>query len=172
MAKHMVKCLYCEQMFDLGSEPFIKPRSNRYAHASCHEKHELNISQDEQEYMELIEYIRKLFKESFIAATVAKQIKEYRKEYGYTYTGMLKTLKWWYEIKKESTDKAHGGIAIIPHIYNQASEYYYAIHMAEVLNEDIEIKSPTMKIKEIIISPPVGKIRQPHLFNLDDDEEN
>ena len=31
MAKHMVKCLYCGQMFDANIEPFVKPNARRYA---------------------------------------------------------------------------------------------------------------------------------------------
>ena len=169
MAKHMVKCLYCQESFDINAEPFAKPRSNRYAHTKCYEQYEAHLSQEDKDYEALTNYIKSLFHE--LNPRVVKQIKEYKSEYGYSYSGMLKTLKWWYEIKKNSVDKAQGGIGIIPYIYKQACEYYYALYLAATLNEDIAIKSPDMKIREIVISPPQGRSKTVRLFNLDDDDE-
>ena len=45
-----------------------------------------------------------------------KQIQEFHQEYGYTYTGMLKTLYWWYEIKDHTTELAQNGIGIVPYV--------------------------------------------------------
>ena len=49
---------------------------------------------------------------------------------------MLKTLIYWYEIKGNSTEKANGGIGIIPYVYKDASEYYYSIYLAQIANRD------------------------------------
>jgi len=44
---------------------------------------------------------------------------------------MLKALKYWYEVKKNPLD-TNRGIGIIPYIYNQAKEYYYALYLANL----------------------------------------
>ena len=49
MAKHLAKCLYCGEQFDVNSEPFFKPRSNRYAHLSCYEEHQANMTQEQKD---------------------------------------------------------------------------------------------------------------------------
>lgn len=36
MAASYVKCLYCNTSFDKHKELYVKPRSNRYAHAECY----------------------------------------------------------------------------------------------------------------------------------------
>ena len=43
---------------------------------------------------------------------------------GMPYRGQLLTLKYFYEIKKNSIDKSNGSIGIIPHIYSEAENYY------------------------------------------------
>ena len=109
-------------------------------------------------------YIKKLFKEDYLNAKIRKQIRDFRKEYQYTYSGMLKTLYWWYEIKGNSIDLAQGGIGIIPFIYDDALKYYYSIFMAQTINENKEINKP--KVKEIEIGSPRAFQNPPKLFNF------
>ena len=49
MAKHMVKCLYCGQMFDANTEPFVKPNARRYAHVACARTEEETQTQEEKD---------------------------------------------------------------------------------------------------------------------------
>jgi hypothetical protein len=46
-------------------------------------------------------YIIKLFKlkEDYILPKYMKQINSYAKDYNFSYSGMLKALKYWYEVK-------------------------------------------------------------------------
>ena len=64
-------------------------------------------------------FIEKLFGIGYVSAKVAKQIKDYRELYNYTYSGMLGTLVYWYDVKQAPLDKANGGIGIVPYIYEQ-----------------------------------------------------
>ena len=169
--KAMVKCLYCGELFDRNSEPFEKPRGNRYAHKLCYDKHMNSMSQEERDYEELVEYIKDLLG-SDINPRVWKQLKEYRAEpYKYSYSGILKTLKWWYEIRGNDVDKANGAIGIVPYVYKDACSYYYALYLAAVANEDKDIEHYATKVREFIIEPPMRIIKPPKLFNLDDLEE-
>lgn len=80
MAKHMVKCLYCGQMFDANTEPFVKPNARRYAHVACARTEEENQTQEEKDKRELEEYIKELFGVSTIPVKIRKQMDTFRKE--------------------------------------------------------------------------------------------
>lgn len=176
-AKAMVKCLYCGQLFDRNNEPCEKPKGNRYAHKACYNKHMGTMSQEERDYEALVAYIKQLLGAD-LNPRVWKQLKEYkdtRNEHGepmYTYSGMLKTLIWWYEIKHNDIEKANGGIGIIPFVYNDALKYYYALYLASIANEDKDVEHIQVKVREFFIEPPTRIVKPPRLFNLDDLEED
>lgn len=171
-AAHKVKCLYCGQIFDINKEPFEKPRANRYAHKNCHEKALNGKTQEEKDYEALIEYIKQLFNNN-PNPRVWKQLKEYREikdkegNHKYSYSGMLKTLIWWYEIRHNEIERANGAIGIIPYIYDDAMKYYFSLYLAHVANEEKDITQLIKKEKEFIIEPPFVEPNPPRLFNLD-----
>ena len=94
MAAHFVICKYCGIKFNRDIEPFVEVSPRRYAHKACAEKVESTIPQDEKDYAALEAYIKKLLKMDNLNIKIRKQIKEFREEYNYTYTGILKTLYW------------------------------------------------------------------------------
>ena len=49
MAKHMVKCFYCGEVFDASTTPYVKPNSRRYAHKTCAQTAEENKTQEEKD---------------------------------------------------------------------------------------------------------------------------
>ena len=127
MAVRKVKCKYCGVEFDRNAEPFVEVGGRRYAHKECAEKHDAAIPQEEKDYKMLEDYIKKVYKIPTINIRIRKQIKEFREIYSYTYSGMYKTLYWWYDITKHSTESSNGGIGIIPYIYDEACKYFYSI---------------------------------------------
>lgn len=168
---HYVNCIYCKKRFDRDKVSTVQVSARRYAHKECAENYENNKSQEEKDIEALEKYIMKLFNEDYVNARVRKQIKEYREQYQYTYSGMLKTLVYWYEIKGNSTEKANGGIGIIPFIYKDASNYYYNLYLAKLANENKDISKYQPKERIIEINSPRVYIKPPRLFNLDDDAE-
>ena len=168
---HKVTCVYCKEKFDRDKEPFVQVSAQRYAHAECAQKHYTEVSKEEQDYKELEDYIKKLFNEDYVSARIKKQIKEMRAEYGYTFSGMLKTLIWWYEIKKNSIDKANDGIGIIPFVYKNACDYYYALYLADIVNA--EYQNYVIPTKEIHIqSPRAEQKKKKKIFTFLEDEAN
>lgn len=165
---HYAICKYCGIKFDRDKEPWIEVSSKRYAHKACSEKVQAEIPQEEKDYLLLEKYIKELFKTNILSAKIKKQIKDYRQEYGYTYTGILKTLYWWYEIKLHTTELSKDGIGIVPYIYDDAEKYYYMIYMAKVVNS--EIKNFKTKKEEIEISSPRVYKNPQKLFNLEREE--
>ena len=107
MAAHYVTCVYCGERFNRDKEPTTQVSARRYAHKECAEKHEANKSQEEKDLEALEKYIMHLFDEPYVNARVRKQLKEYKEQYNFTYSGILKTLIYWYEIKGNSTEDAH-----------------------------------------------------------------
>lgn len=126
-----------------------------------------NDKTKEQKDKEALEaYIMKLFNTKTVPIRAQQQIKQFSKENSFTYSGMLKSLKYFYEVKGGSLEKANGGIGIIPWVYDKAYNYYYAIWLAEQENSKILEQQPsilTMPQTEIhITSPkkePVGRKR-------------
>ena len=141
MAKAMVKCFYCNQMFDRNAEEFVLVNSRRYAHKQCHEKVQAGKSQDEKDYEALVNYVKQVFKYSVVPAKITRQITDYKRQYSFTYSGMLKALVWWFEVKKNSVDAANGGIGILPYIYNDAKTYYYGLYLAQMANQNKTIQN-------------------------------
>lgn len=174
MAKqHFVKCKYCEIVFDSNKEPYIYIKSSRrYAHQSCYKNFTSQLSQNEKDYLELENYIKRLFGKDYINAKILNQIKSYKQTYGYTYSGMQKCLQYWFEVEKHSIEDANDGIGIVPFIYDQVSKYYYRLWLAQEANSIYDIKKYEPKIKEVIIPPPSISQKNTHKeFKLLEGEE-
>lgn len=171
MAK-LVKCPFCGLQFDRDKVDFIQV-GRRFAHVSCYENAEKNKTQEDKDREALEGYIMKLFGEDYVNARVRKQIKQYREEYNYTYSGMLKALVYFFEVKKNSIEKANGGIGIVPYIYKDAYNYYYSIWEAQQKNEAKLIVKPLVESEtwEIVIPVPQARIKKRNLFSFLDEEE-
>ena len=136
---HNVICLYCKQRFDADIEPFIKPNNTRYAHLACHQNALNAKTQEEKDKEELELYIKKLFNIEVLDAKIRRQIKQYITEYNYTYSGILATLKYAFEVKHNSIEKANGGIGIVGFLYQEAWRYNYNLWLSHQKNENKNI---------------------------------
>lgn len=174
MAKAMVKCPYCEERFDRNDPSILFVKlGRRYAHKSCYEKHEATMSQEEKDLRDLYEYIKTLLGTDYNFKKVERQIKEYKgykdgNDMPYTYSGMLASLRWFYEIKGNSKEAANGGIGIIPYIYNDAKKYYYNLFLAQKKNENI--KKYVVTTEEITITSPIMIQPKPKLWFQDEED--
>lgn len=168
MAKVMVKCLYCGEQFDRISEPNVKI-GRRYAHKACYEAQDQETLKAEKDKNDFYEYIKQIYGPKYDFVLISKQAENYIKQYDFTYSGMLKSLKWFYEIKGNSKEGSNGGIGIIPYIYEEAKKYYYNIYLAQQRNKDVE--GYRLEVKEIVIASPRIFIAPPKLFDLGDEEE-
>ena len=166
MAKHLAKCLYCGEQFDVNSEPFFKPRSNRYAHLSCYEKHQANMTQEQKDEELLYQYIKEIYGKDYNYMMIRKQIETYQKQ-GYTFNGIRLSLKFFYEVKNNSTKDSNGGIGIVPYVYEEAKKYYYQLYLAQQDNQ--KVTNYKAAIKQVVIKPPEVRRRPPHFFNLEGD---
>ena len=104
-------------------------------------------------------------------AAINKNIKKYREEYNYTYSGIHKALIYFFEIKGNSIEKANGNIGIVPYVYKDAFNYYYSIWEANQKNGTKKIEDYLQEEHVITIQSPQRKIKQRKLFTFLDEEE-
>lgn len=162
-----VVCIYCKKPMSKKDEDCVMVTNGKYAHQAC--KHlEDTREKTDQEKLEL--YIQKIFGTTFIPPRITKQINTFVTEYGYTYSGIQKTLYYYLNIKKGNFDIAYESIGIVPYVYNDALNYYLALWIAKQNNENKVIKKPEVKVVKAY--KPEARIKKRKLFTFLDEEEN
>jgi hypothetical protein len=114
MAK--VKCLICGETFDKDKEQFFKV-SNRYVHNKCLQETEHG------HLLQLEHYIKTIMGIDKISVLIKKQISKYY-EKGWSYKSIALTLKYFYEVKHNAWEKGHGGLGIVPWVFDEAKNYW------------------------------------------------
>jgi hypothetical protein len=137
----------------------------------CHEAHQNELTQIDTDKQNLEEYIKKLLNVDYIGPRVRKQIQDYLEKYNYTYSGILKALIYFYEVKGNDPAKANGGIGIVGYIYHEAYNYYYALWLANEQNKDKNIEDYKPVEVEVRIPSPVRETRRRKFFTFLDEEE-
>lgn len=127
------------------------------------------MSKEDYDKMQLEQYIIQLFHSDYVDPRIQKQIKSYIENYNFTYSGILKSLVYFYDVKKNPIEKANDGIGIVPWIYKQAFDYYYAIWLAQQKNEDKILEDYVPEEIEIVIPRPKPKPYRRHLFTFLDE---
>lgn len=169
---HIVICPFCNLKFDTDKEPYEKPSQRRYAHKKCYELAMASKSKEEQDKENLEEYIKTLFNIPSLTPKIRQQIKEYITKENFTYSGILATLKYSFEIKHNDISKANGGIGIVPYLYQEAKQYYQKLYFANKRNEQkIADSSNEKKVIEVIIPIPKRKPARKRKFKFLDEEE-
>lgn len=147
-------CPFCKKKIEQGDLKRRLP-GDRYGHEECCLIEDQKVKTPEQE---LDWYIMCKWDIPFVAPGMKRNIEKYRTEYNFTYSGMLRSLRYFFDVKKMPFDK-NKGVGIIPFIYQEAYNYYYSIWLANQKNEQIDV---TYKPKEEIVkvAVPAG----PRLF--------
>ena len=109
----MPKCPHCNN--EVKEEDAIyNTKTKRYYHEFCY--NEL------LERKQLCDYICELFSYKKPSVRIYQQMTSYHDK-GVSYSDMLLTLKYFYEIKKGDINKSQGGIGIIPYVLEEAKEF-------------------------------------------------
>lgn len=171
MTQHIVKCKICGESFDLNSEQGVKVNARRYAHQRCFPNGELVPMETQEEpkpkkpkappapvdpsLTSLKDYVNEKYRDTANWPLIQKQIKKFHSPpYNYSYSGMEKTLRYFYDVQHNSIVGSNGGIGIIEYAFKPAYDYYYQIYSAQQNNEN---KSFIHQVKEYIIKPPKKK---------------
>lgn len=172
---HKVICYVCGQTFDRDKVQAVKVNGRRYAHAACCPENTDLVPMTaaapaNPDLEKLKSYISSLFGESCNWPLTMKYIKKYTEEDGYSYSGILKSLVYFYEVKGNPVSKKdRNSIGIVPFVYKDAYNYYYSIFLAKQQNQEKDISLLVHKTKEVTIKPPKIK-KKIKLFNFEEGE--
>lgn len=169
---HYVVCPVCNKKFDRDKTEFVK-EGRRYLHIECAQTAEERLSKEEKDKRALNQYIMQLFGTEYVNPRIQTQIRKYTSENGFTYAGILMSLKYFYEVRHGDIEKAHGGIGIVEYIYQDAKNYYFDIWQAQQVNKgkQIDLYIPANNVKEITIKAPVKKPFLKRIFSFLDEEK-
>ena len=166
---HLVKCFYCGKTFDRDKIPAIKVNGRRYAHENCSETDVTNEKiKEEIEKDKFYQLIKSIYGPDYNYMLINTQAEEYIQRYGYTWSGMTGCLHWFYNINHGDIEESHGGIGIIPFIYDEVKKYYQDIYKAQEKNKNIKIRRESVYFN---IQSPRAWQRPPLLLDLEDNDE-
>ena len=94
-----VVCSICKQPMNRKDSDCVVLSEGKYAHKKCLEIESKRELTDEEK---LHRYIMKLFKMDYVSPRIRRQIEDFIKRYNYTYSGMQKSLMYFYEVKGNS----------------------------------------------------------------------
>ncbi len=164
---HMVKCVICGQSFDRDKEPFKQVAARRYAHLKCVQTNE-EAAKQETDKDTFFQMVKSIYGPKYNYIMINKQAEGYIKDYGYTWSGMTGCLHWFYNINHGSIEEGHGGVGIIPFIYEQVKQYYQELYYAQQENEK---KDARAQVVEFSIQSPRTWHQPPQLMNLEEEDE-
>ena len=163
-----ITCKYCKKVFNKNEEEYIQISNSVYAHLACSE---IEARREKTDAEKLDEYIMTLFNYDYVPPRAKKQISQFIQEYNYTYTGILRTLTYFYEVKGGDKTMAKDGIGIVPFVYQDAYNYYYSLWLAQQRNEAKDIAQYKPKMIEVKITRPEREPLKKHRFSFLDNDE-
>lgn len=124
---YVPECRICKQKIHKDKDDWIMPSKNWYYHKKCYEEWKKAQFQKDEEYIDMIyDFIARDLKVSYNWHACEAQRKRFIRENKMTNKGILFALKYFYEIKHGDWEKGHGGIGIVPFIYNDSCAYWAA----------------------------------------------
>ena len=171
---HYVICTKCGKRFDRDSVQAVKTGARRYAHAECDPDNKdfvplVKKPDKDPDMTALKEYISTKYGDKARWPLINKQIKDYVQNKGYSISGILKSLVYFYDVKGNSVDGSNGGIGIVDFCYQDAYNYYLGLYLAQQANQN---KTLLTTLKEIIIRPPKMRGTKQKFFDLGEWENN
>lgn len=101
---------------------------------------------------------------------ITLQIKKFMQDYKYSYSGILRTLKYFYEVKQNDISKSNNGIGIVPWVYQEAYQYYYNQWLLSQKNTDKQLEEYMPKVIEVTIKNPQREPKKKKVFTFLDQE--
>ena len=164
MAQRLVKCLYCEKYFDREKTPCIQI-GRRYAHKTCVNQQDEKIVQEDLDKVKFYELIKQIYGKDYNFILINTQAENFIKQHGYTWSGMTACLHWFYNLNHGNLEEGHGGIGIIPFIYDEVREYYTKIYKTQEKNKNFKGRKSVINFN--IQSPRAWK-QPPHLLDMEE----
>lgn len=142
-------CTYCSQPI---TETKYKTHKKQRYHFECFAKLQgdaevvqtkIKTGQRSGDAVGLNKYICELFGVETLPYVINKQIDDYTKQLHYSYSGIQKTLEYFYKIKENEVDTERVTIGIVPYVYEEAEEFYRMVFDANAINDGFDIQEQT-----------------------------
>ena len=130
-----VKCYFCENKVD--KKVAIKADKKNF-HPQCYQSY--------LDKKDCCDYICSIFNLKAPGPRIYSQLSTFVSQKNYSYKNIKLTLKYWYEVKKQSREKAGEGIGIVPYIYDEAVNYFKELENKQK-NQSLEIQKYIEKEK-------------------------
>lgn len=164
---HKVKCVICQQEFDRDKIEAVQIAARRYAHATCVKSNE-ELAKETKDKDTFFQMVKSIYGKNYNYMLINTQAERMRKEHGYTWSGMTGCLHWFYNLNHGNLEDGHGGIGIIPFIYEEVKDFYQKIYLSQQENEK---KNARAQVVTFNIQSPRAWSQPPRLLNLEDDDE-
>lgn len=124
-----VHCRICGQAIDRNIEreniDWIMPSRNWFYHKGCYESWKQGTPKNDDGYIGFIyDFISRDLKVKYDFYMCEAQRRKFIAGNKMTNKGIFFTLKYFYEVKGGDWNKSHGGIGIVPFVYNEACTYW------------------------------------------------
>lgn len=126
----LVECRVChkkdiDRNADPDGESWVMPSNKWYYHRDCYFSWKKSEPLKDEEWIDLIyDFIARDMKFTYNYHMCEAQRKQFIKDGKGTNKGIYFALKYFYEIKHGDWSKGHGGLGIIPYIYNDSCTYW------------------------------------------------
>ena len=124
----MPSCRICHYPIDVKKETenidWIMPSKNWYYHRICYDTWRAAPSTNEEWILMIFDFLARDMKVKYNYHLCKAQIDKFWKENKINPKGIYFTLKYFYEVKNNSWDKSHGGLGIVPWVFDEAKTYW------------------------------------------------
>lgn len=134
--------------------------SNKTYCKDCYDKLQI----EKENYNQLLNTIMEYLEVQVVDGLIYKQIKDYKEQYKYNYTGMTYTLWYCKEILNKKFERKYG-IALIKYEYNNAKDYFS--RQQQIKSSVMEIKEPVTRTVKVNLEKVFKKENHNHLIDLE-----
>lgn len=174
----MAQCRICKIEIDKEKDDWVMPSKNYYYHRKCYEDWKKSEPPKDEKWIPFIyDFISRDMKFSYNYHMCEAQRKQFIKDGKGTNKGIFFALKYFYEIKQGDWEKGHGGLGIVPYIYNEACNYWIEQERkTKGIVADIErqLREAENRTKKVVvqkqIQPRKMKIDLNSIEEMEDDE--
>lgn len=148
-----MKCALCHRAID-GTD--YKTKNKKRYHIKCYDELINNAEKTNQQKAHglknhekdaLVQYICSLYSIDKISHRIEKQIDDFVGKRQYTYSGIQKTLYYFYELEGNEVGDYTDTIGIVPHCYEDARAFFEATYTASAANENFIWDEKTVHVK-------------------------
>lgn len=163
-----VTCRYCKEKINKTKDKDFQVMRQGFAHIRCIESDEYQAEKDIENFFD---YVLDLYsiEQDYVPPNIRKQAKDFAEKYSFTYSGMKRSLEYYHEVQGHPI-KYKTGINIIPYVYQEAYNYYYALWLSQQRN-NVDLNQYIPKEIEISIPSPQRRIKKKKVFTFLDEDE-